>query len=122
MAVYILIALDNCKNLNAKILKKINSHRSELTDAFIAQVNAVVANDVKFERSKLVRDVMEQNNALGIILHTPRYELLFKFTRRVHDNKKVTGSIFKICEKLPTEITDIELDRINPESLIGAVL
>jgi hypothetical protein len=116
MAVYILMTQVNCKHLSAKILKKINSHRAQLTDAFITQVDAERNKPTK---TKLVRDVMNQNNALGIILNTPRYELLFKFTQREHNNKKVTGSIFKICEKLSAEVTDIKLEHISPDLLLG---
>ena len=116
MAVYILMTLENCKTLNAKILKKINSHRSELTDAFIAQVDA---EDNKATKNILVKDVMRQTNALGTILHTPRYELLFKFTKREHNNIKVTGSIFKICEELREQVLNLDIEMISPEHLLG---
>jgi serine/threonine protein phosphatase PrpC len=116
MAVYILMTLENCKTLNAKILKKINSHRSQLTDAFIAQVEAQADAPIK---NNLVRDVMNQKNALGIILHTPRYEMFFKFTQREHNNKKVTGSIFKICQQLRAEVLLMDIEMISPEHILG---
>ncbi len=125
MAVYILITLENTKTLNAKVLKKINRNRSKLTEAFIAQVDAIDADGhqdaiaKKELKNALVKDVITSKNALGIILNTPRYEVFFKFTKHEYNNQKVTGSIFKISEKFPVEMLNIEMEQFSPERLLG---